>query len=82
MRCVGVISSHPRSSFGLALKCGAQDRRRFHFAFHGEHQALGDGFGSLLARIGRFGVGDEVGEAFAHGWAHGFEKLLQRAILL
>ena len=68
------------TSFGLALKGGSQNGRRFHFAFHGEHQALGHGFGPLLARLGGFGVSDEIGEAFAHGRTHSIEPFLQGAI--
>jgi hypothetical protein len=66
--------------FGLTLEGGAEDGRGFDFAFHGEHEAFGHGFGALEARLSGFGVGDEVGEAFAHGWAHGIEELPEIAI--
>ena len=63
------------AGFGLALEGGAQNGRRFHFAFHREHEAFGHGFGAFLARLTGLGVGDQVGEAFAHGRAHGIEEL-------
>ena len=72
------IPASPR--FGLVLEFRTQDRRGFVFAFLGQHETFGHGFGVFLAGLSGFGIGDEVGEAFAHGGTHSIERSLQSAI--
>jgi len=72
------IPASPR--FWLVLEFRTQDRRGFVFAFNGQHEAFGHGFGAFLAGLSGFGIGDEAGEALAHGGTHGIERSLQSAI--